>query len=110
MEAGGGEPGARTDRPLRETVPGGLDQCGLTQLAGRTVGAPFVGALAAAIVIGEVLRAVNGAMAMPDRGHLRELKYLTVVDAVDGVPINPGSTRLARIGIERRASSRRSAR
>ena len=85
----------RTDRPAYEKLAvGGLDQCGLTQLAGRTVGAPFVGAIAAAIVIGEVLRVVNGAhgYGLID-GHLRELKYLTAVDAVDGVPINPGSTR-----------------
>ena len=85
----------RTDRPAYEKLAaGGLEQCGLTQLAGRTVGAPFVGAIAAAIVIGEVLRVVNGAhgYSLID-GHLRELKHLTVVDAVNEVPINPGSTR-----------------
>ena len=85
---------ARTDRPAYEKLAAsGLDQCGLTQLAGRTVGAPFVGAMAAAIVIGEALRVVNGAHGYDlIDGHLRDLNQLTVVDAVDGVPVNPGST------------------
>ena len=84
----------RTDRPAYEKLAAsGLDQCGLTQLAGRTVGAPFVGAIAAAIVIGEAIRVVNGAHGYDlIDGHLRDLKQLTVVDAVDGAPVNPGST------------------
>ena len=84
----------RTDRPAYEKLAAsGLDQCGLTQLAGRTVGAPFVGAIAAAIVIGEALRVVNGAHGYDlIDGHLRDLKHLTVVDGVDGPPLNPGST------------------
>ncbi|HEY1929859.1 MAG TPA: hypothetical protein VGG92_20505 [Caulobacteraceae bacterium] len=35
---------------------GALDQCGVTLLAGKAVGAPFVGAVAAALAISEVLR------------------------------------------------------
>jgi hypothetical protein len=38
----------------------GMDACGLVRLATRTVGAPFVGAAAAALVIAEVLRVLNG--------------------------------------------------
>jgi hypothetical protein len=38
----------------------GLDQCGLAMLAGRSVGASFVGAATAAIVIAELLRMVMG--------------------------------------------------
>jgi hypothetical protein len=38
----------------------GLDQCGLAQLASRTVGVPFVGLLAGAVVIGEILRRLHG--------------------------------------------------
>ena len=73
--------------------PSGLDQCGLTQLAGRTVGAPFVGAMAAAIMIGEALRVVNVAHRYDlIDGHLQDLKQMTVVDAVDVAPVNPGST------------------
>ena len=85
---------ARTDRPAYEQLAtSGLDQCGLTQLAGRTVGAPFVGAIAAAVVIGEALRMVNGAHGYDlIDGHLGDLQHLTVVDAVDGPPVNPGTT------------------
>ena len=85
---------ARTDRPAyKKLAAAGLDQCGLTQLAGRTVGAPFVGAIAAAIVISEALRVVNGAHGYDlIDGHLRELKHLTAVKALDGSPVNPGST------------------
>ena len=87
---------ARTDRPAYEKLAAsGLDQCGLIQLVGRTVGAPFVGAMAAAIVIGEALRVVNGAHGYDlIDGHLRDLKQLTAVGAADGVPVNPGSTRI----------------
>ena len=89
---------ARIDRPAYEKlVATGLDQCGLTRIAGRTVGSPFVGAVAAAIVIGEVLRVVNGAHGYDlIDGHLREVKHLTVVEAVDGPPVNPGSTAIRR--------------
>jgi hypothetical protein len=40
---------------------GSLDRCGVTLLAGKAVGAPFVGAAAATIVIAEVLRLLHGA-------------------------------------------------
>lgn len=39
---------------------GVVDQCGMTLLAGRAVGAPFVGAVAACLVIAEVLRLLEG--------------------------------------------------
>ncbi|MBX3455581.1 hypothetical protein [Ferrovibrio sp.] len=38
----------------------GVDACGLAQLASRTVGVPFVGLVAAAQVISELLRRLNG--------------------------------------------------
>ena len=38
---------------------GDLDQCGVTLLAGKAVGAPFVGAVAACLVISEVLRLLH---------------------------------------------------
>ena len=84
----------RTDRPAYEKLAAsGLDQCGLAQLAGRTVGAPFVGAIAAAVVIGEVLRVINGAHGYDlIDGHLQDLKHLSVVEALRGEPLNPGST------------------
>lgn len=37
-----------------------LDRCGMTLLAGKAVGAPFVGAVAATLVIAEVLRLLHG--------------------------------------------------
>ena len=85
---------ARTDLPAYEKLAtAGVDQCGLTQLAGRTVGAPFVGAIAAAVVISETLRVVNGAHCYDlIDGNLRELKHLTAVTALDETPVNPGST------------------
>ncbi|WP_131992947.1 thiamine biosynthesis protein ThiF [Acidipila rosea] len=39
---------------------GALDQCGITLLAGKAVGAPFVGATAAALVLSELLRVLHG--------------------------------------------------
>ncbi|WP_420637354.1 hypothetical protein [Candidatus Palauibacter sp.] len=37
-----------------------LDQCGMTLLAGKAVGAPFVGAVAATLVLSEILRLLHG--------------------------------------------------
>jgi hypothetical protein len=39
---------------------GELDRCGVTLLAGKAVGAPFVGAVAACLVLSEVLRLLHG--------------------------------------------------
>jgi len=39
---------------------GGMDTCGLAQLASRTVGVPFVGLIAACLVLSELLRRLNG--------------------------------------------------
>lgn len=38
----------------------GVDQCGLAQLASRTVGVPFVGLVAAGLVVSELLRRLHG--------------------------------------------------
>lgn len=40
---------------------GVVDRCGMTLLAGKAVGAPFVGAVAATFVIAQVLRVLHGA-------------------------------------------------
>jgi len=40
-----------------------LDRCGVTLLAGKAVGAPFVGAVAACLAISEVLRLLHGGAA-----------------------------------------------
>ena len=46
--------------PYRDLSERGVDRCGLVQMATRSVGAPFVGAAAATLVIAEVLRHLNG--------------------------------------------------
>ncbi len=75
----------------------GLDECGLTLLAGRSVGASFVGAAASALVISEVLRMAMGAhqYELVD-GTLRSLKGCTAIYSGSiGEPFNPGLTRAA---------------
>lgn len=52
---------------------GSLDQCGVTLLAGKAVGAPFVGAVAATLVMSEVLRLLQG-------GKLHKLIDMNLVD------------------------------
>jgi hypothetical protein len=42
----------------------GLDTCGMAQLASRTVGVPFVGLIAAALAVSELLRRLHGADAV----------------------------------------------
>lgn len=42
----------------------GFDTCGLAQLASRTVGVPFVGLIAAALAVSELLRRLHGANGM----------------------------------------------
>lgn len=90
----------RIDLPAyRSLAATGADKCGLTQLAGRTVGAPFVGAIAGAAVVAELLRMVNGAHGydLLD-GHLKELGHRTVVQAQELPPFNPGSAEAIRAG------------
>jgi hypothetical protein len=45
---------------MRMLDHGVLDRCGVTLLAGKAVGAPFVGAVAATLVVAEVLRLLHG--------------------------------------------------
>ena len=42
----------------------GMDPCGLAQLASRTVGVPFVGLVAGCLAIAELLRRLNGGVAL----------------------------------------------
>lgn len=84
----------RLDMPAYKSLAAsGADRCGLAQLAGRTVGASFVGAIAGAAVVAELLRLVNGAHAYDlIDGHLKDLDHRTVVPAENPVPFNPGAT------------------
>ncbi|MBC7283586.1 hypothetical protein [Hoeflea sp.] len=53
------------DRPAyaKLLTDGVLDRCGMTLLAGKAVGAPFVGSIAAALALSEVLRLLHGGTA-----------------------------------------------
>lgn len=50
------------DRPAyaKLLADGVLDRCGMTLLAGKAVGAPFVGSIAATLALSEVLRLLHG--------------------------------------------------
>jgi hypothetical protein len=49
------------DRPAYQALRhDGMDQCGLAHLASRTVGVPFVGLIAAALAVSELLRRLHG--------------------------------------------------
>jgi hypothetical protein len=68
------------------------DQCGTVRLAGRSIGAPFVGAIAAALVIAEFLRLGLGAHRHEYIScHLRELGSRTVISGAAWPPYNPGA-------------------
>lgn len=73
---------------------GKLDQCGMTLLAGKAVGAPFVGSVAACIAVAEVLRLLAGGK--PDELvdlDLRAVNSMEVVpQARDFSTLNPGFT------------------
>jgi hypothetical protein len=71
----------------------GLDKCGLTTLAGRSVGASFVGTFVSTIVIAEVLRMIAGG---PSHdiidGTLRSPENFIVIEGSDLPAYNPGIT------------------
>jgi hypothetical protein len=54
----GGQPAYSTDKHPS------LDECGLAQLASRSIGVPFVGLLAAAFAVSEILRRLHGGPAL----------------------------------------------
>jgi hypothetical protein len=71
---------------------GDLDRCGVTQLAGKAVGAPFVGAVAACLSISEVLRLLHGGTVHQVIDlDLQASEYRTVVPhPYDFSRLNPG--------------------
>lgn len=92
----GHRPNADTvaDNPAyRALAQHGLDHCGITTLAGRTVGASFVGAVTAAVVVAELLRmGLGGHRYEVVDGSLRSLELRQSVACSDGAPYNPGTT------------------
>lgn len=82
------------DNPAyRALAERGLDDCGITTLAGRTVGASFVGAVTAAVVIAELIKlGLGGPRYEVVDGSLRSLELRQAVACRDGAPFNPGTT------------------
>lgn len=71
---------------------GRLDQCGVTLLAGKAVGAPFVGAIAACLAVSEILRLLaGGSISELVDLDLRAVDYRLVVPSMrDLSTFNPG--------------------
>jgi hypothetical protein len=73
----------------------GLDECGLTTLAGRSVGASFVGTAAATLVIAECLRVALGepTHAIMDMTLRAIPRRRVVINVAEPAAFNPGLTR-----------------
>lgn len=72
------------------------DPCGTVRLAGRTIGAPFVGAVAAALVVAELVRlTLGGGRHEMVSCHLRDLGGKFIVKGAPWPAFNPGSVVLA---------------
>jgi hypothetical protein len=64
-EDSGGGSSSLIKLPAYEAVKlPGLDQCGIAQLASRTIGVPFVGLTAAALAVSELLRRIHNGPAL----------------------------------------------
>lgn len=72
----------------------GLDQCGVTLLAGKAVGAPFVGMTAAALCIAEVLRLLHGGevFAVHDLDLKTPMHRVCIKGSQPSLALNPGFT------------------
>ena len=72
----------------------GLDQCGVTLLAGKAVGAPFVGMTAAALCLAEVLRLLHGGQvfALHDLDLKSAMSRASLPRSVALATFNPGFT------------------
>jgi hypothetical protein len=73
---------------------GDLDRCGITLLAGKGVGAPFVGAVAATLVLSEVLRLLhNGPLYQVIELDLKGIEHRAAIPhPFDFSLLNPGYT------------------
>lgn len=72
----------------------GLDQCGVTLLAGKAVGAPFVGMTAAALCLAEVLRLLHGGgvFAVHDVDLKSAMSRVSLPRSAELASFNPGFT------------------
>lgn len=72
------------------------DSCGTIRLAGRSIGAPFVGAVAASMVTAELLRLIMGGTRYEMIScHLRDLDMRSVFEGNPWSPFNPGILSIA---------------
>lgn len=86
-----------TDRAAYQKIltDGTLDRCGITLLAGKAVGAPFVGSVAACLAVSEILRLLHGGVVnqLVDL-DLQSVEHRTVVaHQRDFRGLNPGYVR-----------------
>ena len=92
---GDNERSINAEAPAYENLTArGMDQCGVTMLAGKAVGAAFVGMTAAALCIAEVLRLLHGGdvYAVHDVDLKSPVSRASVARAVPLGAFNPGFT------------------
>jgi hypothetical protein len=67
------------------------DRCGTVRLAGRSIGAPFVGSVAAALAVAELMRLCTGGKSYELVScHLRDLRDFTAIGGPASPAFNPG--------------------
>jgi len=87
------DPAVLRQPAYRTLAERGLDACGVTQLAGHAVGAPFVGAVTAAVVVAELIRLMVGAQCYEVIDVDLRSPALRNVYPRQGTPVfNPGTT------------------
>lgn len=76
----------------QQMLASGTDRCGVTLLAGKAVGAPFVGAVAATLVLSEVLRLLAGSKLhrLIDMNLVDVSQFRSVRQERDFSSLNPG--------------------
>lgn len=74
------------DKPAYQALKKqGMDSCGLAQLASRTVGVPFVGVVAASLVIAELVRRLHGGAGLElASGSVASLEDFEVIPVQSG--------------------------
>jgi hypothetical protein len=80
----------------------GSDQCGVTMLASRAVGTPFVGAFAAAVGLAEIVRPLHGGKRLATVDvSMRDFRHRTVVANGSSSPRNLGYTEASQLSSAR---------
>lgn len=81
------------DQPAyRDLLERSADRCGMVRLAGRSVGAPFVGSVAASMVVAELIRLLLGDHRYEKLScHLKDLASRTVYGGENWPPFNIGA-------------------